>query len=172
MAAKTDSRKMRLRAWDTCEKIAFKLYRKFSLDFDDLITNKPEFARAEYFLHEAAHWLTLDTRRAPEDLPEKLSDVVGDEIRIFSQITRESLEFDALVVEHIAGATLDLWSFRDRRVVVRAGEQATALSRVVVSREIDKRIQRMKQMGCSDNGVLETLGYRLADWFSAQEFRG
>lgn len=172
MATRTNStKKSRIAAWNECEKIAFKLYRRFSLDFDDLIINKPEFARTEYFLHEAAHWLTLDTRRRPEGLPEMLSDIVGDEIRIFSQLTRESLEFDALVVEHFAGATLDLWSLRDRRVVVRAGEQATALSRKVVSLEISKRIQRMNQLGCKDDGVLSILGYALADWFSTQEFR-
>lgn len=169
MVAKPNSRTARLKAWDTCEKIAFKLYRKYNIDFDDTIVDKPQFARTEYFLHEAAHWLTLDTRRRPEDLPIELSDVVGSEILVFSELTRESLEFDALVVEHIAGATLDLWSIRDRSVVTRAGEQATMLSRKIASLELTKRFQRLRQIGCADNGVLETLGYKLADWFSCQE---
>lgn len=159
---------MRLKAWDTCEKIAVGLYNKYSLDFDELIVNRLEFARTEYFLHEAAHWLTLDTRRAPADLPLHLSDEVSDAIRIFSGVTRESLEFDALVVEHIAGATLDLWSLRDRSVITRAGEQATALSRKTVSSELTKRFQRFAQLRTDDNVVLETLGYKLADWFSCQ----
>lgn len=164
MAARTDPR---IGCWAVCEKIASRLYEKYSIDFDETVVNRPEYAYTEYFLHEAAHWLTLDTRRNLLDMPTRLSITVGDEIGRFGQHTRDSLEFDALVVEQVAGEELGIWKINNRTDIVRAGTQATLLSRRVVAAELAKRFRSMEGI-LSENNVLENLGHGLAYWFSKQ----
>lgn len=152
--------------WAALEATGIKLCDKYDVDFDPIPGLIVACPHAEYFLHEAAHWLTLnlehlDLRR----LPKKLSSAVGERFAQLSKLSRESLEYDALYVEHLAGAELGMWLKGDRHVVVSAGAKASSRTLAYVHKEIGRRAYIDRQ----DDYNLKDAASALAAWFRRRE---
>ncbi len=158
-------RAARERHYEKLEATSARLVPKYGVAFDDDIY-RGETPLTEYFLHEAAHWLTLDINNYKDfrKLPDQLSAVVGTEIDKFSNYVQDQLELDALYVEYIAGVHLELWD--NKKLVVDAGKNAlTSMSAARVTRALS---ERQNAFWPARINPLTDIGVLLADWFKQQ----
>ncbi len=157
-------RAARERHYEKLESTAARLVPACGVAFDDDIY-RGETPLTEYFLHEVAHWLTLDINNWKDftKLPDRLSDVVGTEIDKFTEYVQRQLELDALYVEYIAGVHLEMWD--NKKLVVDAGSNSlTGMSLSSITRALNSR-QYEFCPGMPKQNQLTYVGVALSDWF-------